>query len=155
MHPALPFGRSAIALAAALAFGAAHAAPTAAPAAAPTGAPDAAQQRAAKLVSQMTLDEKIGMVFGYFGTEFKGQKAPEGALPRKATCESSGTYDCTFSRCAFATSGPISVASSSGEPTFTPATAGSSISMKRSKTLRSTRMRLRAQQSWPAFSNTA
>ena len=80
MHPALPFGRSAIALAAALAFGAAHAAP----ANAPTAAPDAAQQRAAKLVSQMTLDEKIGMVFGYFGTEFKGQKAPAGALPQSA-----------------------------------------------------------------------
>jgi beta-glucosidase len=84
MHPALPFGRSAIALAAALAFGAAHAAPAASPTAAPTAAADAAQQRAVKLVSQMTLDEKIGMVFGYFGTEFKGQKAPEGALPQSA-----------------------------------------------------------------------
>ncbi|RYE95754.1 MAG: glycosyl hydrolase, partial [Oxalobacteraceae bacterium] len=84
MHPALPFGRSAIALAAALAFGAAHAAPAAAPTAAPIAAADAAQQRAAKLVSQMTLDEKIGMVFGYFGTEFKGQKAPTGALPQSA-----------------------------------------------------------------------
>jgi beta-glucosidase len=76
MHPALPFGRSAIALAAALAFGSAHAAPAV--------APDAAQERAAKLVSQMTLDEKIGMVFGYFGTEFKGQKPPAGALPQSA-----------------------------------------------------------------------
>ncbi len=76
MHPALPFGRSAIALAAALAFGLAHAAPAV--------APDAAQERAAKLVSQMTLDEKIGMVFGYFGTEFKGQKPPAGALPQSA-----------------------------------------------------------------------
>ena len=76
MHPALPFGRSAIALAAALAFSSAHAAPAV--------APDAAQERAAKLVSQMTLDEKIGMVFGYFGTEFKGQKPPAGALPQSA-----------------------------------------------------------------------
>ena len=51
-------------------------------------------------------------------------------------------------------SGPISVASRVGSPTTTPVTAGSSSSRKRSYTLRSTRMRERAQQSWPALSKT-
>ncbi len=39
--------------------------------------------------------------------------------------------------------------------TLTPLTAGSSSSRKRSYTLRCTRIRLRAQQSCPALSNTA
>jgi len=47
-------------------------------------APDAAQQRAAQLVSQMTLDEKIGMVFGQFGTEFQGKQPPKEALVQSA-----------------------------------------------------------------------
>ena len=42
-----------------------------------------------------------------------------------------------------------------GAPTRNACTAGSSSSRKRSSTLRSTRMRLRAQQSWPALSKTA
>jgi len=72
MHHALPNTRWAIALAAACAVQCAQA------------APDAAQQRAAKLVAQMTLDEKIGMVFGQFGTEFQGKIAPKEALVQSA-----------------------------------------------------------------------
>ena len=53
------------------------------------------------------------------------------------------------------TSGPIWVCSSAGSPTANPATAGSSSSMNRSKALRCTRIRDRAQQSCPALSNTA
>ena len=52
-------------------------------------------------------------------------------------------------------SGPISVSGLAGSPTATRLTAGSSISMNRSNTLRWTRMRDRAQQSWPALSKTA
>ncbi|HAK90872.1 beta-glucosidase family protein [Massilia timonae] len=72
MQHALPNARWAIALAAACAVQCAQA------------APDAAQQRAAKLVSQMTLDEKIGMVFGQFGTEFQGKQPPTEALVQSA-----------------------------------------------------------------------
>ena len=39
-------------------------------------APDA-DQRAAKVVSQMTLDEKIATVFGYFSSDFKGVARPK------------------------------------------------------------------------------
>lgn len=77
MKKTLQTSRWAIALAAALAVQCAQAATPAAPL-------DAAQQRAAKLVSQMTLDEKIGMVFGYFGAEFQGKQPPKGALPQSA-----------------------------------------------------------------------
>src|ERR1700746_544199 len=52
-------------------------------------------------------------------------------------------------------SGPISVPGSAGAPTATPLTAGSSSSMNRSNTLAWTRIRDRAQQSWPALSNAA
>ena len=52
-------------------------------------------------------------------------------------------------------SGPISVASSSGSPTRMPSTRSSSASMKRSSAEASTRIRERAQQSWPALPNTA
>ncbi|MEH6434210.1 beta-glucosidase [Massilia sp. DD77] len=45
---------------------------------------DPAQARAAKLVSQMTLDEKISLVFGYFGTEFQGKQPPKEALVQSA-----------------------------------------------------------------------
>ncbi len=51
-------------------------------------------------------------------------------------------------------SGPISAASSRGSVTTTPRTAVSKCSMNVSKTLRCTRIRLRAQQSWPALSKT-
>ena len=57
-------------------------------------------------------------------------------------------------QCAFDTNGPISVSLDCGSPTTTPLTAGSSSSMNRSYTLRCTRIRLRAQQSWPALSKT-
>ena len=66
----------------------------------------------------------------------------------------SSTYADTLSRCPALISGPISVSSSPGAATRTPATAGSSSSRNRSCTLRSTRIRLRAQQSWPALSKT-
>ena len=78
--------------------------------------------------------------------------------PRKAMSTGSGdssTYDVTVSRWPALISGPISAASSPGAITFTPLTAGSSSSRKRSKTLRCTRIRLRAQQSCPALSKTA
>ncbi len=57
--------------------------------------------------------------------------------------------------CSALMSGPISLASSRGSRTCTPATAGSNSSRNRSKTLRCTSIRDRAQQSWPALSNTA
>jgi beta-glucosidase len=81
MHHALPTGRWAIALAAACAIQCAQAAPAAS---AKDATPDAAQQRAAQLVSQMTLDEKIGMVFGYFGAEHQGKQPPAGSLAQSA-----------------------------------------------------------------------
>jgi beta-glucosidase len=40
-------------------------------------APADPDQRAAQAVSQMTLDEKIGTVFGYFATDFKGTVRPK------------------------------------------------------------------------------
>ena len=51
--------------------------------------------------------------------------------------------------------GPSRRSSSAGASTRTPFTAGSSSSMNRSNTLRCTRIRDRAQQSWPALSKTA
>ena len=80
---------------------------------------------------------------------------PSGALPRIATGASSGTNDATVSRWPSEISGPISVDSSSGSPTLIASTDSSSTSMKRSSAERSTRMRERAQQSWPALPNTA
>src|SRR5581483_3158767 len=71
------------------------------------------------------------------------------------TRDSSSTYEATRSRCSAETSGPIWVSSSRGSPTRSPATAGSSSSRKRSSTPRWTRIRERAQQSWPALSKTA
>ena len=72
MQQVLPTSRWSIALAAALVVQCAQA------------APDAAQQRAAQLVGQMTIDEKIGMVFGQFGTEFQGKQPPKQALAQSA-----------------------------------------------------------------------
>ncbi len=80
---------------------------------------------------------------------------PSGAAPRIATGASSGTKEPTVSRWAAEISGPISVASSSGSPTRIASTCSSSASMKASSAGRSTRMRERAQQSWPALPNTA
>ena len=51
-------------------------------------------------------------------------------------------------------SGPISVSSSVGSPTTTPATAGSRSAMKRRRPSARTRIRERAQQSCPALSKT-
>ncbi len=79
---------------------------------------------------------------------------PSGASPRIATGASSSTKEPTCSRWAALMSGPICVSSSSGSPTRSAPTASSSASMKRSRALRSTRMRERAQQSWPALPNT-
>jgi beta-glucosidase len=47
-------------------------------------ASDTAEQRAEKLVSQMTLDEKLNLVFGRFGSEFNGTKPPAGSLAQSA-----------------------------------------------------------------------
>ena len=47
-------------------------------------APDAAEQRAAQLVSQMTIDEKIDLVFGHFGSEWQKKPPVEGARPQSA-----------------------------------------------------------------------
>ena len=80
---------------------------------------------------------------------------PSGASPRIATGASSSTKEPTCSRWAALMSGPICVSSSSGSPTRSAPTASSSASMKRSRALRSTRIRERAQQSWPALPNTA
>ncbi len=41
-------------------------------------------QRAAKVVSQMTQDEKIATVFAYFATEFKGIAPPKEGRPYSA-----------------------------------------------------------------------
>ena len=65
------------------------------------------------------------------------------------------TKDATFSRCAAEISGPISVASSSGSPTRTPFVASTSSSEEAVVAERSTRIRERAQQSWPALPKTA
>lgn len=72
MHQVLPRGRWAFAIAAACAVQYAHA------------APDPHQERAAALVARMTIDEKIGMVFGQFGAEHKGQQPPAGSLAQSA-----------------------------------------------------------------------
>ncbi len=85
------------------------------------------------------------------GNQFPG---PSGHAPRTATGEPSGTKEATVSRWSAEISGPISVVSCVGSPTLTPLTAGSSRVMNRSYTARSTKMRERAQQSWPALSNT-
>ena len=79
---------------------------------------------------------------------------PVGQEPRKATGAPSGTNEVTTSSWELDTSGPISVDSSVGSPTTTPATAGSSNSINRSYALRSTRILDRAQQSCPALSKT-
>jgi len=47
-------------------------------------APADPDQRAAKAVSQMTLDEKIGTVFGYFATDFKGTTRPKESVNHTA-----------------------------------------------------------------------
>lgn len=84
---------------------------------------------------------------------------PSGAEPRIVRTPSGrppsprpSTKPRTRSRWTAEISGPIPVFSSDGSPTTTAATAGASSSRKRSWTGRSTRMRVRAQQSWPALS---
>jgi beta-glucosidase len=47
-------------------------------------AADTSEQRAEKLVSQMTLDEKLTLVFGHFATEFQGKQPPAGSLAQSA-----------------------------------------------------------------------
>jgi hypothetical protein len=64
----------------------------------------------------------------------------------------SSTKERTVSRWPLLTIGPISVDSSPGSPTRTALIAASKRSMKASKTLRWTRIRVRAQQSCPALS---
>src|SRR6267378_346324 len=41
-------------------------------------APQSADQRAASAVAKMTLDEKLQLVFGYFGTDWQGKHPPAG-----------------------------------------------------------------------------
>ncbi|MFP5391963.1 MAG: glycosyl hydrolase, partial [Gammaproteobacteria bacterium] len=41
-------------------------------------------ERAAKALSQMTADEKIQTVFGYFSTDFKGIAKPKEGVPQAA-----------------------------------------------------------------------
>ncbi len=65
---------------------------------------------------------------------------------------SSVTYDRTRSSWDLEISGPMAVFSSAGSPTTTDSTAGASSSRKRSYADRWTRMRVRAQQSWPELS---
>ena len=72
-----------------------------------------------------------------------------------ATGAPSGTNEATVSRWPAEISGPIWVRSSAGSPTRRPVTAGSSRDRNSSMAERSTRMRERAQQSWPALPNTA
>jgi beta-glucosidase len=43
-----------------------------------------AEERATQLVNQMTIDEKISLVFGYFGSEFQGKVPPKEALVQSA-----------------------------------------------------------------------
>src|SRR5579863_10107705 len=78
---------------------------------------------------------------------------PSGTDPVKIG--SISTNDATVVRWLADTSGPISVASSSGSPTRTPRVASTSNDTKRSYTPRCTRMRDRAQQSCPALPKTA
>ncbi|HEY0064075.1 MAG TPA: glycoside hydrolase family 3 N-terminal domain-containing protein, partial [Telluria sp.] len=47
-------------------------------------APANPDERAAQVVSQMTLDEKIRTVFGYFSSDIKGVKHPEKGVPYTA-----------------------------------------------------------------------
>ena len=86
---------------------------------------------------------------------------PAGALPRNATSTGAppasappSTKPRTLSRWPALISGPMSTSGCAGDPTRSPVTAGSSSSRNRSYTVRSTRIRERAQQSWPALSNT-
>src|ERR1700759_4744174 len=81
--------------------------------------------------------------------------SPSGALPRTATGAPSGTKEATASRCPAEISGPIWVDSSSGSPTLIPSTTGAIAARKSSSTDSSTRIRERAQQSWPALSKPA
>src|SRR6266481_5581817 len=67
------------------------------------------------------------------GNQYPG---PSGALPRKATGASSGTYFATLARWLAEISGPISVSVNAGSPTLRPLTAGSSNSMNLSRTER-------------------
>ncbi len=62
------------------------------------------------------------------------------------------TYERTLSSWDLEISGPMSVVSSAGSPTVTASIAGASSSRKRSYAVRWTRMRVRAQQSWPELS---
>lgn len=65
------------------------------------------------------------------------------------------TYDRTRSSCDREISGPIWVFSSAGSPTTTPSIPGATSSRNRSYTERWTRIRVRAQQSWPVLSRKA
>jgi beta-glucosidase len=47
-------------------------------------APDAAELRADGIVAKMTMDEKIDLVFGHFGTDQPGKPAPAGSLAQSA-----------------------------------------------------------------------
>ncbi|MBQ5945960.1 glycoside hydrolase family 3 protein [Massilia sp. ST3] len=72
------------ALALAAAFAVQFTLPAAAQNAPQSQSQDPAQARAAQLVAKMTLDEKISLVFGYFGTEFQGKQPPKEALVQSA-----------------------------------------------------------------------
>ena len=78
---------------------------------------------------------------------------PVGADPLNAMGSSRKVW--TASNCFFEISGPISEVASAGSATRNFLTATSKCSMKVSKALFCTRIRVRAQQSWPALSNTA
>ena len=67
----------------------------------------------------------------------------------------SSTNPWTVVRCSAEMRGPISLDLSAGSSTLMPLTAGSSSETNSSYADCSTRMRERAQQSWPALSNTA
>ncbi|WP_342113541.1 beta-glucosidase family protein [Pseudoduganella sp. OTU4001] len=54
------------------------------PLAANAASPVDADQRAKALVQQMTLDEKLKLVFGYFSTDFKGVAKPAQGVPYSA-----------------------------------------------------------------------
>ncbi len=53
-------------------------------------APRPPQQRAAETVGQMTLDEKLTLVHGYFGANLKGAPPPLNAVPPKEAIGSAG-----------------------------------------------------------------
>ena len=89
-----------------------------------------------------------------------GRREPEAGPVRRAAAERHrrvvGDIGGNMSRAGRPRSaGPSRCRVSAGSPTLTPCTAGSSSSMNRSSTDRWTRIRDRAQQSWPALSNTA